>query len=433
MKKLFFASAVVFLVGFAMPVHAADQYSWRATFTMAPGTGEPTRELSGGPFLTKDTCVADIQSKASAAGALEVENDNWACTCDKTVAQQDQSCPGYEYQAANAATANTTTQAKSSNPGVDTGFTALAPIPKLTAVDSTFINGSTLANFFQNLYKYLIGVAAIIAIIMTIWGGLEMATKDSIPMKMQGKQRIYEALIGLLLVLSPVVVFSIINPDILNLSVNIPALDTKSGIPTNSLEGQPLSPSTTIAGCVPNSGPAVGTTLLKCTAPTQKEATDKATSYLGSNCAAQQTGILATTCQEDTKVVQSASGEVSTKTECVTHTVQAYCSQKVTAQVVQRKELIPGTSTYVYRAVGYITGGDFANACSGSHWQLTRVMSGSGYSYSTQTVDANDRGNPFTCPKDNPEFKSLVLRDQKSHGNGTYECAEVALYCQYRP
>jgi len=106
------------------------------------------------------------------------------------------------------------------------GFTALAPIPGLTDQSATSVlNATTLANFFNKLYLYLIGVAAILAIIEIIWGGLEISTKESIPMKIKGRQRIWQAVLGLVLILMPYLIFSIINPSILNLSANIPAIN----------------------------------------------------------------------------------------------------------------------------------------------------------------------------------------------------------------
>ncbi len=105
------------------------------------------------------------------------------------------------------------------------GFVPLAPIPGLTDIQPS---EGGLATFFNNLYKYLIGLAAALAVIMIIWGGLEYSTQDSISKKSDGKQRIYDAIFGLVLVLSPVLVFSIINPSILNLSLNLKPLDTKS-------------------------------------------------------------------------------------------------------------------------------------------------------------------------------------------------------------
>lgn len=110
------------------------------------------------------------------------------------------------------------------------GFTALAPITGLTDSGATsVINSDSLANFFNNLYKYLIGLAATLAVIEIIWGGLEISTKDSVSAQSNGKERITQAIFGLILVLSPVLVFSIINPSILNLSLNLPELDTKAG------------------------------------------------------------------------------------------------------------------------------------------------------------------------------------------------------------
>ena len=107
------------------------------------------------------------------------------------------------------------------------GFVPLAPIPGLT--QGVTANQAGLANFFNNLYKYLIGIAAVLAVIEIIWGGLEISTQDSVSKQSAGKERITQAILGLVLVLSPVLVFSIINPSILNLSVNLPELDTKSG------------------------------------------------------------------------------------------------------------------------------------------------------------------------------------------------------------
>lgn len=112
------------------------------------------------------------------------------------------------------------------------GFVPLAVIPGLTDVQAT---SGGLASFFNNLYKYLIGLAAVCAVIEITWAGIEMATNaDNVSKQSEGKERITQAIFGLVLVLSPVLVFSIINPNILNLSLNLPALDTKSGPPSES-------------------------------------------------------------------------------------------------------------------------------------------------------------------------------------------------------
>lgn len=156
------------------------------------------------------------------------------------------------------------------------GFVPLAPIPGLTQGATADTAG--LANFFNNLYKYLIGVAAILAVIEIIWGGIEISTKDSVSAKSDGRQRIYNAIGGLALTLSPVLVFSIINPSILNLSINLPALDTAPGVSSGGSGGtttgtQPSSPTSAdaaavAAGCTP----PTGTLLRKTNCPNQQAA-----------------------------------------------------------------------------------------------------------------------------------------------------------------
>jgi len=101
-------------------------------------------------------------------------------------------------------------------------FVPLAPIPGLTDIQPS---QSGLAGFFNSLYRYCIGLAAALAVIEIIWGGLLYSTTDSIGNKEEGREKIKNAIFGLILVLSPVLVFSIINPAILNLSLNLPPIN----------------------------------------------------------------------------------------------------------------------------------------------------------------------------------------------------------------
>lgn len=145
-------------------------------------------------------------------------------------------------------------------------FVPLAPIPGLTDISPTStIDPNTLATFFNNLYKYLIGLAATLAVIEIIWGGLEISTKDSVSKQSDGKERITQAIFGLVLVLSPVLVFSIINPSILNLSLNLPPIDlTVTQSPSST-------PDTTVAEAAGCSASLTSTTV---GCPTQQAAND---------------------------------------------------------------------------------------------------------------------------------------------------------------
>lgn len=109
-------------------------------------------------------------------------------------------------------------------------FVPLAGIPGLTENITVSSETQTMfATFFNNLYKFLVGFAAVLAVIEIIWGGLEIAVnRENVSKITDAKGRIVQAILGLILVLSPVVVFSIINPNILNLSLNLEALDTES-------------------------------------------------------------------------------------------------------------------------------------------------------------------------------------------------------------
>jgi hypothetical protein len=172
-----------------------------------------------------------------------------------------------------AAPAAQTVQSQSSS---GSGFVALAPIPGLT--QGVTADTAGLANFFNNLYKYLIGLAAILAVIEIIWGGLEYSTQDSVSKKSDGKERIQQAIFGLVLVLSPVLVFSIINPSILNLSLNLPKLDTVSGPSTGTGNGTGTTVTDTTSGCTA----VTGTLLKKASCSTTAAAQSFAASCTGS-------------------------------------------------------------------------------------------------------------------------------------------------------
>lgn len=128
------------------------------------------------------------------------------------------------------------------------GYTPLAPIPGLT--QGVVAQSSGLVTFLQNLYKYSVGVAVILAIFMIFRGGLEIATQDSVSKKSAGRKHITQAIFGLVLVLMPVLVFSFINPAILNLSINLPPLQIHQG--TTAPSGP--APCTTGNNCI-NAGP----------------------------------------------------------------------------------------------------------------------------------------------------------------------------------
>lgn len=115
-------------------------------------------------------------------------------------------------------------------------FVPLTNIPALTEAG----NATTLDNFLNNLYRICIGIAAVVAVLQIMRAGIMYMGGDSITEKKEAKNLIGLAIGGLVLVLSPVIVFSIINPDILSLKIGrldelqttITSQPTGSGTPT---------------------------------------------------------------------------------------------------------------------------------------------------------------------------------------------------------
>lgn len=96
------------------------------------------------------------------------------------------------------------------------GFVPLTQVPFLTDTGNSF----DLSQFLNNLYRLAIGVAAVIAVLQIMRAGIMYMGGDSVTEKKEAKNLIGLSIAGLVLVLSPVVVFSIINPEILSLKIN---------------------------------------------------------------------------------------------------------------------------------------------------------------------------------------------------------------------
>jgi hypothetical protein len=98
----------------------------------------------------------------------------------------------------------------------DAGF-----IPLLTNVPflEDLGNASTLEAFLNDIYRLCIGAAAVLAVLQIMRAGIIYMGGDSITEKKEAKDLIAMSIGGLILVLSPVILFSIINPDILSLRI----------------------------------------------------------------------------------------------------------------------------------------------------------------------------------------------------------------------
>jgi hypothetical protein len=146
---------------------------------------------------------------------------------NQTVAQQDAAAANSESSAAQSSAAATQQSAvvagASAQPTTSSGgdnFVSLSKFPAF-ANGGGLVGASTFATFFQSLYKICIGIAAALALLQIIRAGFTwMTAGDNTEHVSDARNLITQSVFGLLLVLSPVVVFTIINPSILNLSLN---------------------------------------------------------------------------------------------------------------------------------------------------------------------------------------------------------------------
>src|SRR3989344_903497 len=104
-----------------------------------------------------------------------------------------------------------------------TGFVPLACYQGSALQDLYSTSGdNALASFFNKLFTFSLSIGAILAVVMIVWGGSLYMFKDSFAAKTNAKEKITNAVIGLLLLLGIYLILYQINPDILKLEILFP-------------------------------------------------------------------------------------------------------------------------------------------------------------------------------------------------------------------
>ncbi len=85
---------------------------------------------------------------------------------------------------------------------------------------SSLADGADLPSFLQGLFDLLIVVGATLAVIQITRGGFIYMTQDVISSKIKAKDLIRDAVVGLVLLLSTVLILRQINPDLVKLDLN---------------------------------------------------------------------------------------------------------------------------------------------------------------------------------------------------------------------
>ena len=92
-------------------------------------------------------------------------------------------------------------------------FVPLAPIPGVIE------QGFGFQQFLSGAFTLGVIVAAFLAVIMIVIGGLEYMMSEAVTSKEDAKDRITSAILGLLLILFSYILLATINPDILTLDI----------------------------------------------------------------------------------------------------------------------------------------------------------------------------------------------------------------------
>lgn len=111
-----------------------------------------------------------------------------------------------------------------------TSYTFLAPLPctgdaasgcsegRLTTFDPTGTN--KISEYLNIIIKLFIGICAVLAVIMIVVGGLQYMTTELVSSKEEGKKRITQAILGLVLAVGAWTLLYQINPDLLDASLD---------------------------------------------------------------------------------------------------------------------------------------------------------------------------------------------------------------------
>lgn len=83
------------------------------------------------------------------------------------------------------------------------------------------IDVTNIGGYLGALYQVFFTITVVISVVMVIWGGIEWMFSAIPGVKMEGKQRIFSALTGLLIALSSWLILYTINPDLLDFNLLI--------------------------------------------------------------------------------------------------------------------------------------------------------------------------------------------------------------------
>jgi hypothetical protein len=108
-----------------------------------------------------------------------------------------------------------------------TGFKGLLGDTLMINNQSIYQYSEDLGGFVNAVFRMAISIAAVIAVCQFVYGGIVyMMTESGAAQMGESKQRMQDAVFGLIMLLATYVIFNQINPDMLNLNMDLQQLPT---------------------------------------------------------------------------------------------------------------------------------------------------------------------------------------------------------------
>ena|SRR3989338_8052054 len=93
---------------------------------------------------------------------------------------------------------------------------------------------NNLSAYLNLMIKIFIGICAVLSVVMIVMGGLEYMTSELISSKESGKEKIRNAVLGLILALGAYALLYTINPDLLKGDIGMTSVTSTSTVPERS-------------------------------------------------------------------------------------------------------------------------------------------------------------------------------------------------------
>lgn len=101
----------------------------------------------------------------------------------------------------------------------DGSYCLLEPIPEF---GDKITPEMSFSSYVNTLIRLILGVVGVVVVVTFVYGGIMWMGTDSIFKKTDAKERMENAIIGTLLLLSAYIILNTINPNLVNIKINIP-------------------------------------------------------------------------------------------------------------------------------------------------------------------------------------------------------------------